>query len=101
MRIFRAFFAAAQKEEELARKKAAAEAEREADLQRPLRVRLGQVGFAELKAILVERGLPKEQAGRCMNKYALRELARGFEHLSAIAALEWAEEGENGDPVLV
>ena len=63
-----------------------------------------QVGFAALKAIVVERGVPKDQADGCLNKHALRELARRFEveGAEALAAIEWVEEGaESGDTVLV
>ena len=48
--------------------------------------------------------MPKEQADECMNKHALRELARQWEAQGAegLAAIEWVEEGEdNADVVLV
>ena len=94
----------AQQEEERARAAEAAAAAQDAERRRPLRVSVGQVGFAALKAIVVERGVPKDQADGCLNKHALRELARRFEveGAEALAAIEWVEEGaESGDTVLV
>ena len=93
-----------QQEEERARAAEAAAAAQDAERRRPLRVSVGQVGFAALKAIVVERGVPKDQADGCLSKHALRELARRFEQegAEALAAIEWVEEGaESGDTVLV
>ena len=94
----------AQQEEERTRAAEAAAGAQEAERRSPLRVSVGQVGFAALKAIVVERGVPKDQADGCLSKHALRELARRFERegAEALAAIEWVEEGaESGDTVLV
>ena len=96
--------AKAQQEEERERTADAKAVAREGERRRPLRVSVGQIGFAALKSIVVERGVPKDQADGCMSKQALRELARRFEEEGeeALASIEWAEEGEeSGDTVLV
>ena len=56
------------------------------------------------RGLSVSRGMPKEQADGCVNKHALRELARQWKAkgAEALAAIEWVEEGEdNADVVLV
>ena len=90
-------------EEERRRAAEAEAAAQEEERRRPLRVSVGQVGFAALKAIVVERGVPKEQADGCMGKHALRELARRWEAqgAEALAAIEWVEEGEDSADTVV
>lgn len=67
---------------------AAEEAERLAKRLGPRRVSVAATTFGALKAMLAERGLPKEQLDQCTTKFALVECARSW---SGELKIEWAD----------